>query len=347
MSMPVFHNGAHRLHSPKGELHGGELVRPFERPERVDFVLEALALAGFDALHDDSPMDEASVRAIHDADYLAFLHGAWDEWRAAGYAGDIIPTAFPARRMAQRVPNDIDGKAGYYTFAAETAITAGTWTAATASCALAQRAAGAVSAGAGAAFAVCRPPGHHASSDYYGGYCFLNNAAVAAQCLLDNGARQVAVVDVDFHHGNGTQDIFYERNDVLFCSLHGQPQDAFPFFSGFADEKGSGSGLGATANFPLPPGTHYSEWSAALGEALARVRRHGAQAMVISLGVDTFKDDPISFFKLETEDYLRCGALLATANLPTVFVLEGGYAVEQIGTNAVNVLTGFCEGQTK
>jgi acetoin utilization deacetylase AcuC-like enzyme len=198
-----------------------------------------------------------------------------------------------------------------------------------------------VAGGARAAFALCRPPGHHAASDMYGGYCFLNNAAIAAQMFRDQGAGRVAVLDVDFHHGNGTQDIFYGRDDVLFCSLHGQPEDAFPHFLGYADETGSGGGEGFTVNYPMPPGTPFAIWGAALDDAIARIASYGPDALVVSLGVDTYKEDPISFFKLDSPDFLTMGDRIAKLGLPTLFVMEGGYAIDEIGLNTVNVLEGF------
>ncbi|MBL8584665.1 MAG: histone deacetylase family protein, partial [Rhizobiaceae bacterium] len=245
---------------------------------------------------------------------------------------------------AGRRPRNIDGKVGYYALASETAITAGTWVAAQASCATAQSAQRLVASGERAAFALCRPPGHHAAIDMYGGYCFLNNAAVVAEMFRMDGAGRVAILDVDFHHGNGTQDIFYRRGDVFFASLHGHPEDAYPFFIGYGDETGEGAGEGATANYAMRPGTRYDQWSVALDDAIARIRRFGAEALVVSLGVDAYKADPISFFQLESEDFRDCGRRIATLQLPTVFVMEGGYAIEEVGVNTVNVLEGFQDG---
>jgi acetoin utilization deacetylase AcuC-like enzyme len=191
------------------------------------------------------------------------------------------------------------------------------------------------------AFALSRPPGHHAGADFMGGYCFLNNAALAAQALRNNGADRVAVLDIDYHHGNGTQAIFYERADVLTVSIHGDPKTEYPFFLGHADERGAGAATGFNLNLPLPRGTNFATWRAALHRGLERVRSFGAQALVVSLGVDTFEGDPISGFQLRSEDYLTVGRDIASAGLPTVFVFEGGYAVEEVGVNTVNVLEGF------
>lgn len=340
--MRVYFSENHRDHFPQAELSGGQFVTPFERPSRIEYILRSLEDSGFDKPIAPPPVDMAPVRALCDPGYLNFLETAWPDWKSAGYGGEIIATSFPSRRMhSDRVPNDIDGKAGYYALALETAITGGTWTASQWSAACAQAAVADVNAGARAAFALCRPPGHHATADMYGGYCFLNNAALAAEAFRASGAARVAIVDIDFHHGNGTQDIFFDRGDVLFASLHGAPEDAFPYYLGYADETGRGEGEGMNVNYPMPPGTAYDIWGAALVDALAKVRDFKADALVVSLGVDAYKEDPISFFKLESADFTKAGALLGDLNLPTVLCMEGGYAIEQVGVNTVNVLTGF------
>ena len=282
-----------------------------------------------------------AVKRVHDAGFLDFLRTAWGEWQKAGYRGEILPTAIPNRSLQQRIPRWIDGKVGYYIHSVETAITAGTWEAACASASVALTAQKIVDSGARAAFALCRPPGHHAHDDLYGGYCFLNNAAIAAQAFRDQGAERVAILDIDFHHGNGTQDIFYDRGDVLFCSLHGNPEDCYPHFLGYKDETGTGKGEGFNFNYPMGPGTGFEKWGKALKSALAKIKTYGPDVLVVSLGVDAFKDDPISFFKLTSEDFTRTGAAITKLKLPTLFVMEGGYAIEAIGVNTVNVLAGF------
>jgi acetoin utilization deacetylase AcuC-like enzyme len=198
-----------------------------------------------------------------------------------------------------------------------------------------------IAAGAHSAFALCRPPGHHAAGELMGGYCYLNNAAIAAQAFLDQGKQRVAILDVDYHHGNGTQDIFYARGDVLFASIHGDPAEEFPFFLGYSDERGIGAGEGYNFNYPLAMGSPWEVWSAALDQACQRIAEFDAEVIVVSLGVDTFKDDPISQFKLDSPDYLAMGKRIAALGKPALFVMEGGYAVEAIGVNAVNVLEGF------
>jgi acetoin utilization deacetylase AcuC-like enzyme len=335
----------HRLRSPRTELYGGELVSPHESPERAQIVLERVQAERLGEVIGPSSFGMAPLLRVHDAQYLEFLQQAWSEWTAAGNRGEAIPDCWPARRMTQRRPNSITGKLGYYAMAGETSISQGTWEAARAAADVALTAASQINQGARAAFALCRPPGHHAAHDLYGGYCFLNNAAIAAQYFRDAGAARVAVLDVDFHHGNGTQDIFYDRPDVLYVSLHGDPADAFPYFSGYADETGTGTGLGYTLNLPLPPGTEFDAWRDALRVALARIANFRADALIVSLGVDTFAKDPISFFRLQSADFFTYGRMIGERSMPTLFVLEGGYAVGEIGVNVVNVLTGFEEAQ--
>ena len=286
-------------------------------------------------------LSEQHVLRAHDQQFVEFLRNAWADWVAAGNRGEAIPDCWPARRMAQRRPNGIAGRLGYYAMAGETSISAGTWEAASAAVDVALSAASVLRDGARAAFALCRPPGHHAARDLFGGYCFLNNAAIAAQFLRDHGAERVAVLDVDFHHGNGTQDIFYSRSDVLYVSLHGDPSEAFPYFSGFADEAGADAGEGYNINFPLPRATGFGLWQQTLATALACIRRYSPDALVVSLGVDTFVRDPISFFRLESSDFSTYGGMIGACRIPTLFVFEGGYAVADVGVNVVNVLAGF------
>ncbi|MEO1091326.1 MAG: histone deacetylase family protein [Pseudomonadota bacterium] len=330
----------HRLRDAKTELYGGQLVAPFECPRRAELVLEAVESAGLGAVLPPTEHDLASVLRVHDAGFVSFLATAWQDWRAAGFAGEAIPAVLPVRRTRIRPGRDVESRLGYYAMAAETSISAGTYEAALVAKDVALSATALIQGGHDAAFALCRPPGHHAMRDMFGGYCFLNNAAIAAQALRDGGCARVAVLDVDFHHGNGTQDIFYHRGDVLVVSLHGDPEDAFPHFTGFADERGEGPGDGFNLNLPLPRNTDWAAWSAALDRGLRRIDAFGPDAVVVSLGVDTYADDPIGFFTLGSADFRRMGERLGKLRRPTAFVLEGGYAVDVIGQNVVAVLAG-------
>ena len=339
--MKTIFSEQHRLRDAQTELYGGELVQPFERPSRADMVIEAVRTSELGPVEAPETFSLDPVLRIHDADFVTFLENAWEEWRQTGYAGEAMASVWPARRMQCRAPRFIEGKMGYYALAAETSITEGTWAAALSSKDVALTGARALAEGEQGIFSLCRPPGHHAARDMFGGYCFLNNAAIAAQYLLDDGVERVAILDIDFHHGNGTQDIFYERDDVLFCSLHGDPEDAFPHFLGYADEAGLGAGMGFNRNYPMPPGTPFSRWREALDDALRHIRKFSPRHLVVSLGVDTFEHDPISFFKLTTPDYLTTGQLIGALGIPTLFVMEGGYDIGEVGLNVVNVLNGF------
>lgn len=340
--MITIYSENHKRRCNRTELYGGQLVPPFECPARVDYILSRLNEVGLGEIVQAEEFPLHHVLRVHDARFVDFLKTCWDEWQSRGYKGEAIPGVFPARGMQQhRIPDEIEAKLGYYAMAMETSISDGTWEAAKASADVALSAQSEIADGERAAFALCRPPGHHAARDLYGGYCFINNAAVCAQAFLDQGAGRVSILDVDFHHGNGTQTVFYDRDDVLFLSLHGDPKEAFPNYSGYADEAGCGQGQGFNANFPMGRNTPYSTWAEALRLACRRIGEYAPDALVVSLGVDTFEHDPISFFRLKSEDFSDYGATIAKLNLPTLFVMEGGYAVEEIGINTVNVLSGF------
>lgn len=340
--MKTVYSPDHRLHHARGELSDGRLEPPYEMPERAEIVLRHVRDVGLGPVVEPGPCDRAVLERVHAPDYVAHLEGAWADWVAEhGEETDALPLIWPVRTLRQACPRHIDGRVSYYAMDAGTPITAGTWQAATASAAVAQAGAQLVRQEGGPVFSLCRPPGHHAARDLLGGYCFLNNAAIAAQWYLDHGAQRVAILDIDYHHGNGTQAIFYERSDVLFLSIHADPADEFPYFLGYADETGAGPGAGANANYPLPWGSGWSEWAAALERACVRIADHGPDVLVVSLGVDTFEGDPISRFRLASDDFPRVGARLARLGLPTQFVMEGGYAVAEIGVNAVGVLAGF------
>src|SRR5688572_33004791 len=305
-----------------------------------------MILAALEAAHIaiTTPRDipESRLLRVHDAEFVAFLRGAHARWNAEGRTGHVLPSGFPARGLRRdRRPSGISGALGWYAFDASTPIVEGTWDAALAAARCAMTAAALVAEGEAAAYALCRPPGHHAGRSTYGGYCYLNNAALAAQYLLDEGCRRVSVIDIDYHHGNGTQEIFWERDDVQFVSLHGTPDTEYPWFLGYADERGEGRGEGYTLNLPLPVGTGWDGYSAAFGTALDAIRHYAPDALVVSLGVDTYAGGPNSAFRLELEHYPRIRRLYAGLALPTVIVQGGGYAVAEIGANVAGVLGAF------
>ncbi len=339
--MQIVHSPLHLRHDGGMELHRGELVPCYEQPARADYIRQALVDAGH-MLVAPRAFGLEALLGVHDAGFVEFLRTAYARWREEGRGGSMLPSGFPARGLRRdRVPTGINGAMGYYAFDAGTPIVEGTWDAAFAAAQCALTAAALVAEGERAAYALCRPPGHHAARGTYGGYCFLNNAALAAQHLRERGFGRVALLDVDYHHGNGTQDIFWERDDVLFVSIHGTPETEYPYFLGYADERGASAGEGYTLNLPLPRGTGWDEYAVALDTALQAVADFGADALVVSLGVDTYEGDPISAFKLGEECFPQLGARLATLGLPSVLVQEGGYAVREIGTNVAGVLGAF------
>ena len=343
--MLAFYNEHHAQHRGRFEIFRGEMVPCFEKPERADLVVAEFARRGLGQIVTPHGVPLVSLERIHTPRYLHFLRNAWSEWIAIDpdNAGkDAFPAVWPVRSLRDDVePEDFCARMGLYSMDSGTPLTAGTWIAAKTGADCAVNAAHALNLGERGTFALTRPPGHHAGADFFGGYCFLNNAALAVQHLLDDGAAKVAILDIDYHHGNGTQGLFYGRSDVLFVSIHGDPRTEFPFYLGHADETGEGAGLGYNMNLPLAAGTAPAQWFAALETACLRIASFGADALVVSLGVDTWAGDPISRFTLQSSDFLRIGERLGYLGLPTVFVLEGGYAVDEIGLNVVNVLEGF------
>ena len=340
--MKTIYSETHRQHAGHWEVAGGRLVPGFEKPIRADYVRGRAEAVGLGPILPPSSFSLDAAHRVHAADYLAFLAEAWDLWAASGRHTTALPMTWPVGGLRNdRVPDSIDGKLGFYSFDAGAGFQPGTWAAVRSSYETALTAATLVEGGERGAFALCRPPGHHAGSRFAGGYCYINNAAVAAQWFRDRGAARAAVLDVDYHHGNGTQEIFYERGDVLVVNIHGDPMTEYPFYLGHGDETGVGPGEGCNLNLPLPFGTAWAAWSEALEAGCRKVASFRPDALVVSLGVDTFERDPISHFKLTIEDYPKIGARIAALGLPTLFVMEGGYAVEEIGINAVGVLEGF------
>jgi acetoin utilization deacetylase AcuC-like enzyme len=336
--MRIFWDERQRLHAPEKELHNGAFEPFAEQPDRADAILAALGAA-------EAPPDrgEGPLLRVHPSDYLGFLRTAHAEWREAGRPGDAAGYVWPVVRRRPLALDRIDAKLGRYTMDASTPIAAGTWESAYWSAQSALAATEAVLGGESAAFALCRPPGHHAGADYAGGYCYLNSAAIAAEAAIAAGRRRVAILDIDYHHGNGTQDIFYARDDVFFASIHADPATDYPFYWGHADETGEGEGEGSTLNLPLPRGAWLREFEPALGRALEAIAGFGAEMLICSFGADTYEGDPISFFALRTDDYAAIAGRVAGLGLPTAILMEGGYAVEALGVNVAAFLGGFAQ----
>ncbi|HET9729364.1 MAG TPA: histone deacetylase family protein [Acidimicrobiia bacterium] len=328
---------AHRAHHPRTPfLDRGQLIAPPEVPERAERIVAALVKVGMTPIAPEL-CDDGVITRVHSDEYVAFLRVAHERWRAAtglGASSEAVAYARPMRGDGRDGRRHVIADLGWYSHDSDPVL-AGTWSAARAAVDVTMTAWRAVADGRERhAYALARPPGHHAGRDSFAGYCYLNNAAIAAQAWCDRGAR-VAVVDVDYHHGNGTQHIFYDRDDVLFVSLHADPADEYPFHSGFASENRP-----TTHNFPLPAGTTWDAYGPALEAALRAVRDFAPDGIVVSLGVDTAAEDP-DRFELVADDYGRMGAQLAALDRPTVIVQEGGYCLDVIGRNVARVLSEF------
>lgn len=339
--MKIFYSETHRRHEPPFEVFDGGLRVPYlENPDRMDKILTALHTVDWADIHTPTDFGLDPILAVHDKEYLDFLASAWTEWLATAPqdSSTLLPATFALRRHPHK-PKSLLGRAGYYMMDLSACIVEGTYQASLTSANCALSAAESVVSGQRSAFALCRPPGHHAGKDYAGGYCFINNAAVAANLLSQKGS--VAVLDVDYHCGNGTQDIFYDRADVLTISIHADPDYEYPSYIGFADERGEGRGVGYHHNFPLPAGTDDAAYLETLGQALQKIREFKPAYLVVSAGMDIYADDPLGRIKVTTEGIGEIAKSIADLDLPTVIIMEGGYANAALGKNILAFLSAF------
>jgi len=342
--MRVVATDRHAAHAPAAFIARGNRIANPETPERAAILLRAVESGGH-SVQQAKEHGIAPVAAIHAADYLDFLEHGWAEWEALpDHAAEMLPNVHPGRNMAIH-PTHIVGKSGHYQADTACPIGPGTWAGARAAADTALTAADLVAADGGPAYALCRPPGHHAYADQAGGFCFLNNSAIAAQRLRDAGAKRVTVLDVDVHHGNGTQGIFYRRADVQTVSIHGDPRAYYPFFTGYADEIGAGPGRGANLNLPLPRGTGDAGYLETLEQALAAVAAFRPDVLVVALGLDPSEKDPLAFLAVTTDGFGRIGERLGRTPYPTLIVQEGGYISDILGDNLAAVLAGFETGR--
>ena len=347
--MKIFYSDEHHKHNPAFEVFdGGQRVPYLESPERIERILRALGKTDWAEVHPPRDFGLAPIRAVHSDAYITFLASAWTEWLAATpeteSASDktaLLPATFAAKR--DQMPESILGKAGFFLLDLSVPVVEGTYAAALASANCALTAAEEISSSMVhrplSAFALCRPPGHHAGREIAGGYCFLNNAAIAAEWLTQFG--KVAILDVDYHAGNGTQDIFYSRADVLTISIHADPAFEYPYYAGYATEVGEGEGRGFHRNFPLPRGTNDAAYLATLDRALQQISAYGPSSIVISLGMDTYESDPLGSFKITREGIAEIGHRIAELKLPTAIIMEGGYNTDALGENVVVFLEKF------
>ena len=339
------------LHSPHYVRHATTLQLPgcpvpyFEIPARAETIIKAIREAGLGELDEPHDFGMAPITDVHTTDFIHYLQTAYHSSRPF-FEGTkpAIADTYSVQGWRHK-PSDWPGQLGYYSFDVTAAILEGTWEAAYWSAQCAVTAADRVRSGSRFAYALCRPPGHHASRERHGGFCYLNNAAIAATALRRAAGQRVAILDIDYHHGNGTQEIFYADPEVLFCSLHASPDVDYPFFWGGQEERGEGEAVGRNRNWPLPHGVSEDDYLDALGEAVAVVREFKPGFLVLSAGFDFMEDDPVPLgggsFRMGPSGLDSVASMVASLNLPTVIVQEGGYNMERLGWYVVRFLNGL------
>jgi acetoin utilization deacetylase AcuC-like enzyme len=339
---------SHLLHDPEHELEASRLQAPFENGRRAEAIRDALAGDERFDLVEPTPWGTAPIEVVHAPGLVRFLETAWQEYQAEfGPTREVIPDVFYNPRLREGMshgvePASVGGRLGWWCYETTTPLVEGTFAAACAASDTALSATQLVLDGDAMSYGLCRPPGHHASTFLYGGYCYFNNAAIAAHHAAATTGGKVTVLDVDYHHGNGTQQIFYDRGDVQYVSLHGDPVRAYPYTIGYADETGSADGLGANLNIPLPAKTDDEAYLGHLSRALEAIDDFAPTVLVVSLGLDTYVTDPICDLALTTEGFEACGRLVGQLDVPTVVVQEGGYDIDALGENVRRWLVGLC-----
>ena len=341
--MKIIYTDKHAQHDPQTFIVRGVKQRSAEQPERATRLLSAAKGAGHE-IQAPKNYGAAPAATVHTPEYIDFLQTAARDWaKLPGASEEVVPNMHPARAHAS-YPKALAGRAGWHQADMACPIGPHTWDAALASSEVAVTAADLVLDGAREAYALCRPPGHHAYADMAGGFCFLNNTAIAAQRLRAK-LQRVAILDVDVHHGNGTQGIFYERDDVLTISIHADPANYYPYFWGYAHEHGAGKGQGFNLNLPQPLGSGDAPWLAAGDTALARIKEFAPTAVVVALGLDASESDPLQGLKVTGAGFHAMARKIAGLGLPTVLVQEGGYLSDDLGHNLVQFLSGFEAGR--
>jgi acetoin utilization deacetylase AcuC-like enzyme len=332
-----------RLHNPPSFIVAGQPKPMPERPERIDMLLEGVKRAG-GKLVAPPPVGNETLSLVHDARYLTFMDTLWERWHrqpeAAAYPAPNIHALGRASLAPVGYPDSVVGQCGYHLGDGSCPIMDKTWEAAKASAATAAHAASLMLKGERIVYALCRPPGHHAASDVAAGFCYINNSALAAE-ILNRAGRRVAILDIDVHHGNGTEAIFYDRADILTLSLHADPKRFYPFFWGYAEETGRGEGLGYNLNLPLPRGTRIDDYRSALHKAFQRIGDFAPDMLVVAAGLDIAIDDPFQGFAIETADFATIGRDIAGLNLPMLVIQEGGYPSPSLGGNLASLIEGM------
>lgn len=347
--IPIVHSTDSLLHRPKYGTVFDQRLPYGDSINRVTAILRELRRSGFASIEITTLCGLAWVEQVHSLRYLDFLRETSDKFDKVLTAEGVdptsiyalYPTVFNFQPEWKEKNLSLEGKLGYYSRDVFAPITRETYEAAMGSAACAIAGAQLILAGEKAVYSLCRPPGHHAGKEKMGGYCYLNNAAIAAEALIGGGAKIVAILDIDLHHPNGTQEIIAGRGDIFLVSLHGRPEETYPFYSGFADEVGIGEGKGKTVNLPLPRGTNEEEYQKALDYALERIRDFQPEILVVSAGFDTHQDDVFNSFRLSTGYYQIIGQGIAGLSIPTLTIQEGGYNIKVLGKSVVSYLKGF------
>ena len=340
--MHAIFSDVHRQHQPPRFLLRGEWAAYPEVPERAENLVAAAAAAGLTVISPDD-FGAAPRAAVHSAEHLAFLATAHERWSALDGASEyLVPNVHPVRHMTG-YPDNVVAQAGWHIADLACPVGPASWPAACAAANVALHAANLVLDGANSAYGICRPPGHHAFGDLSGGFCLLNNVAIAAAHMVAKLSR-VAILDIDVHHGNGTQGIFYDRGDVLFVSVHADPSGFYPFYAGYAHEQGVGAGEDANLNLPLAMGSGDDVFLAAINHGLAKIQSYDPGALLLSLGFDAFKDDPLSGLKVSTDGFRAAGGAIGGLDQPIVLIQEGGYQCDALGRNLTAFLEGFNRG---
>ena len=355
--MQVVYSPAHLGHDITTETFMGLPVPANEVAERAELIRAALEADGGFTMAAPTDHGEAPITAVHDAGLVRFLEVAWAELERQRIDRPFLSAdTYPNLAMFEgisdaavgavaREPVHVGGRAGFWGLDSAAPLVAGTYLAARAAVDVALTTTDLVLAGERAAYGLCRPPGHHAARSMYGGYCFFNNAAIAAEAIVRATGERVAILDLDYHHGNGTQQIFWRRSDVRYVSIHADPDHDYPYFLGRADETGEGDGAGENHNIPLPPGTGNEAYLAAVDRALEAIAAVPGSTIVVSLGFDTYGLDPIGTFALTTDAYHGIGRRTASLGRSVVILQEGGYHRPSLGENARAWLRG-AEGRS-
>jgi len=340
--MHIIYTDKHKLHNSDQVILEGNPFVTDELPQRVDALLQAFSVAKFTTITPPSDHGLDPILAVHDPDYVTFLRTVYEQNKSYYKVEEPVFTWAFATRYAGRKPKNFLGQLGYYAFGWGTPILEGTWEAAYWSVQSALTAVDLVIAGEPSAYALCRPPGHHAAIDLFGGFCYLNNAAAAARYIQKQRmAAQVAILDIDFHHGNGTQSIFYTDPSVLYCSIHADPEIEYPFYWGFADEHGEGPGEGFNHNWPLPLGTDDRLYLDTLDQVLSTIDTFSPDVLVLSAGFDIVEEDSVGGFNITRQGLGQISSRIAQLDLPTAIIQEGGYNLERLGQDAVTFLNHF------